>query len=59
MTMSLYNCTESGVQNVFTWAPDVVQWWVTGFNIDYKDPVSTDITMISPVDFSNNEAMYE
>ena len=35
------------------------QWWITGFNTEYRDPVSVDMAMIGSVDFSIYELIYE
>lgn len=44
----------------FAWMGDYVdQWWITGFNTGYKDPVSADMAMIGSVDFSRYELIYE
>ena len=51
--------TYSYVIPVLSWLPNEEQWWATGFNIDYKDPVPADMTMVSSIDFSRYELVYE
>jgi len=58
MTLSLYNIEDSQIQNVFTWAPDENQWWITGFNPEFTDPDPEKMVMVSSVDFSEQEGMY-
>ena len=41
------------------WVPDDDQWWITGFNTEYRDPVSADMAMIGSADFSRYELIYE
>ena len=59
MSVSLYNCQDSYVIPILSWLPNEEQWWATGFNIDYKDPVPADMTMVSSIDFSRYELIYE
>ncbi|MBQ8412428.1 MAG: DUF4474 domain-containing protein, partial [Lachnospiraceae bacterium] len=58
MTMSLYNRTPVGVDNVFCWVPSEDQWWVTGFNGSYTEPNPDNMVTISSIDLSSNMDMY-
>jgi len=55
MTLSLFNVEDDKVQKVFAWMPDKDQWWITGFNPHYTEPVPENMTTIYSVDFSAPE----
>lgn len=60
MTISLYNYySASNIRNVFSWMPDVKQWWITGFNPDYKNPDPNIMVTIGSVNFSDHEELFE
>ena len=60
MTLSLYNYNSaSNIQHVFSWMPDVKQWWITGFNPRYKYPDPDIMTTIGSVNFSGHEELFE
>ncbi len=59
MTMSLYNVNSSGVDNLIYWVPTAKQWWVTGFNASYTEPIPEDMVTISSIDLSHDTDMYE
>ena len=48
------------IDNIFSWRPTDDQWWITGFNPEYKDEEADakNQVMIGSVDFSGNENMY-
>ena len=59
MTLSLYNYYSStNIDNVFNWAPEVEQWWITGFNTDFEAPVPEDMTSIASIDFTGKETLF-
>ncbi len=58
MTLSLYNCYGESVENVFTWAPDDRQWWITGFNPRYTEANPYNMITVGSVDFTGYEEMY-
>lgn len=59
MTLSLYNYHGSGnIENVFNWAPEDEQWWITGFNTDFEKPVPEDMVSVASIDFSGKEFLY-
>ena len=39
--------------------PDVKQWWITGFNPRYKNPVPHIMTTIGSINFSGHEELFE
>lgn len=60
MTLSLYNYYSStNIDNVFNWAPDVEQWWITGFNTDFENPVPEDMVSIASIDFTGKETLFK
>lgn len=59
MTLSLYNSYNGYVENVFSWAPNENQWWITGFNPEYSDPNPNVMVTIGSIDFTGHEDMYE
>ena len=58
MTLSLYNINDNNIKNVFFWAPNEPQWWVTGFNPYYTEADSDKMTMVCSVDFSDKPEVY-
>ena len=48
------------IDNIFSWRPIEDQWWITGFNPEYKDEKADakNQVMIGSVQFPNGE-MYE
>lgn len=44
---------------VFGWEPDEEQWWITGFDPRYDNPIVDDMVVISSIDFSEDKGMYE
>ena len=59
MTLSLYNTNDNNIKNVFFWAPNEPQWWVTGFNPYYTEADPDKMTMICSVDFSDKPEVYD
>jgi hypothetical protein len=63
MTLSLYNYNKDDKDNpydtIFNWNPENPQWWITGFNPDFKNPDYKKMIMIGTVDFSEDENMYK
>ena len=49
------------IDNIFSWRPIDDQWWITGFNPEYKGEKADakNQVMIGSVDFSKHEEMYE
>jgi hypothetical protein len=54
MTLNLYNYyNANNIDNIFCWAPDNKQWWITGFNPDFMDVDVTKMAMIGKVEFTD------
>ncbi len=59
MTLSLYNYNSKvSIENVFSWRPNVPQWWVTGFNPKFTNPNPESMVSIGSIDFSGYENLY-
>lgn len=59
MTLNLYNYySKSNIDNVFSWAPDENQWWITGFNTRFTEPNPDDMVVLGSIDFTGRESMY-
>ena len=55
MTLKLYN----GIDEVFTYAPEEDQWWITGFNPYIQNVDANNLTAIYTIDFTNFKELYE
>ncbi|SEW33557.1 DUF4474 domain-containing protein [[Clostridium] fimetarium] len=59
MKLSLYNYySKNNIQNIFNWSPKVKQWWVTGFNANFKNPNPDVMVSIGSIDFSGHESIF-
>ena len=49
------------IDNIFSWRPSDDQWWITGFNPEYKGEKADakNQIMIGSVDFSGHGEMYD
>lgn len=54
MTLSLYYYSDYSIKNVFNWAPDAWQWWITGFNTseEFENPGDRLMVSVGKIDFS-------
>ena len=61
MELYLYEYNSSAnIDNVFSWNPKALQWWVTGFNPEYVGRVDVNkLVSVGCVDFIGYEDMYE
>ena len=59
MTLSLYRRDGEKIENVFCWVPEEKQWWITGFNPDYTEPVPEDMITICSIDFTEKSEMWK
>lgn len=60
MTLNLYNYNEKdNIENVFSWAPDEPQWWITGFNPIFDEPRVSEMVSLGTVDFDGREGMFD
>lgn len=60
MTLSLYNNYIDGIyENLFHWAPDTPQWWVTGFNPKYTEPMPEKMVSVASVDLSGHSELFD
>ncbi|MDD3137763.1 MAG: DUF4474 domain-containing protein [Lachnospiraceae bacterium] len=59
MTLNLYNyCGENNIDNIFCWAPNKEQWWITGFNPDFDTPDYTKMVSLGTIDYTGHEELY-
>ena len=59
MTLNLYYYGgENDINNIFCWAPDSPQWWITGFNPDYMTVNKQDMVVLGSVDCTSCPGMY-
>ena len=60
MTLSLYNYySRNNIGHVFSWLPTTDQWWITGFNADFKNPNPNIMVSIGSVDLSSKLDIYD
>lgn len=60
MTLNLYNYYgENRIENIFCWAPYDAQWWITGFNPNFDNPVAEDMVSVGTINFKGREGMFE
>ena len=63
MTLSLYNYYgDDDIDDIFSWAPDKEQWWITGFSGYHKEfahPDTNVMVSVGSVDLSGHEELYE
>lgn len=62
MKLSLYYYkTSKDITKVFSWAPVVKQWWITGFNTnkEFQNPGNTPMVSVGTIDFTEYESMFE
>ena len=52
MTLNLYDTKNNNVENVYNWYPSEDQWWITGFNPNFKDPDYEYLVLLGSVNFS-------
>ena len=45
-------------EEIIDYNPIERQWWITGFNPEYKDVAAGELTVIFTVDFTGRESMY-
>ena len=59
MTLNLYNYyDENDIDNIFCWAPNEEQWWITGFNPQFNHPDVKVMVSLGSIDFSGHEDMF-
>ena len=59
MTLHLYNYhSKDNIEHVFSWKPVNKQWWITGFNPNYKNIDVRKNFVIATIDFSTKKDMY-
>ena len=60
MTLSSYNYySKNNIGHVFSWLPTTNQWWITGFNINLKNPNPNVMVSVGSVDLSSKTSIYE
>lgn len=60
MTLSLYNSYVEGFYlNLFHWAPDTPQWWITGFNPEYTEPAPSRMVSVASIDLSGHSELFD
>ena len=59
MTLNLYNYYGSDdIENIFSWAPEEAQWWITGFNPDYMFPDHRLMVSLGSIDYAGYPDLY-
>jgi len=59
MTLNLYYyVNENDIDNIFCWAPNSPQWWITGFIPDYMTVNEQDMVVLGSVDCTGCPGMY-
>lgn len=61
MKLSLYYYyTSKDIKQVFSWAPVIKQWWITGFNAseEFQNPKNTPMVSVGTIDFTEYESMF-
>jgi hypothetical protein len=58
MTINLYNYNNNDWENVFSWHPYIEQWWITGFNPNFKTPDSDKMYVIGTISFKDDEKLF-
>ncbi len=58
MKLYLYYNEGGSYSNVFSWEPTDYQWWITGFNPDYREANPSKMTTIGKIDLSTHEYIY-
>lgn len=60
MTLSLYNYySRNDIEHVFSWLPTIEQWWITGFNANFKNPNPSVMVSVGSVDLSSKTSIYD
>lgn len=60
MTLNLYNYySKNDIENIFCWAPNAEQWWITGFNPEFDDPKAKKMVSLGSIDFVGREDMFQ
>ena len=60
MTLSLYNYrSKYDIENIFSWSPEINQWWITGFNPKFKNPNPNIMVSVGSIDFTGHEELFE
>ena len=60
MELSLFNYDNSTekIECLFNWKPGVYQWWVTGFNPEFKEANPMKMTSIGKLKLEDNKDLY-
>ena len=59
MTLNLYYYGgQNNIDDIFCWAPNSKQWWITGFNPDYMTLNVKDMVVLGSIDCSGKAGMY-
>ena len=59
MTLNLYYYGgKNNVDDIFCWAPNSNQWWITGFNPNYMTISAQDMVVLGSIDCSGKGGMY-
>ena len=58
MTLSLYYKESFQYNNIFSWMPDEMQWWITGFNPDYRNLLVENMVSIGSIDMRDRKYLY-
>ncbi len=56
MTLSLYEyINDTTVENKFSWVPEENQWWITGFDASFTNPVPENMGVVGRITFPSKE----
>jgi len=59
MTLNLYYYGgQNNIDDIFCWAPNSNQWWITGFNPDHMTISAQDMVVLGSIDCSGCPGMY-
>lgn len=60
MELALFNIDDSmeKIECLFNWKPGVYQWWVTGFNPEFKEANPMKMTSIGKLKLEDNKDLY-
>lgn len=59
MTLNLYTNQNGKFENLYNWYPSEDQWWITGFNPDYKHLDYEYLYLLGSIDFTNLGDSYD
>ena len=58
MDLYLYNYENGTTSEILSWDPLEEQWWITGFDSSFTNPVPDNMGVVGSVDFSTDSKLY-